>query len=86
MQWRPKQTTSKQQPRPRTSAPRPAEPAPRTPPPPPEPPEPSRPRQQRRGQRGQARSKKKVKLSRLKKPAGMSLEDWQIELRKQFGR
>jgi superfamily II DNA or RNA helicase len=27
-----------------------------------------------------------VKLSRLHKPEGMSLEDWQIELRRQFGR
>jgi superfamily II DNA or RNA helicase len=30
--------------------------------------------------------KRKAKLSRLHKPEGMSLEDWQIELRKQFGR
>src|SRR5260370_39720258 len=29
---------------------------------------------------------KKPKLSRLPKPEGMSLEDWQIELRRQFGR
>jgi superfamily II DNA or RNA helicase len=29
---------------------------------------------------------RKAKLSRLHKPAGMSLEDWQIELRRQFGR
>jgi superfamily II DNA or RNA helicase len=29
---------------------------------------------------------KKLKLSRLHKPEGMSLEDWQIELRRQFGR
>src|SRR5207248_160061 len=28
----------------------------------------------------------KPKLSRLQKPAGMSLEEWQIELRRQFGR
>src|SRR5262245_39480967 len=34
-----------------------------------------------------ARKKRKpVKLSRLQKPEGMSLEDWQIELRRQFGR
>src|SRR5262245_27206294 len=26
------------------------------------------------------------KLSRLQKPAGMSLEEWQTELRRQFGR
>ncbi len=30
--------------------------------------------------------KSKAKLSRTKKPDGMSLEDWQIELRRQFGR
>jgi superfamily II DNA or RNA helicase len=36
-------------------------------------------------QDGQARDRK-PKLSRLHKPAGMSLEDWQIELRRQFGR
>ncbi len=29
---------------------------------------------------------RRPKLSRLHKPAGMSLEDWQIELRRQFGR
>ncbi len=29
---------------------------------------------------------KKPKLSRLHRPEGMSLEDWQIELRRQFGR
>jgi superfamily II DNA or RNA helicase len=29
---------------------------------------------------------RKAKLSRLHKPPGMSLEDWQIELRRQFGR
>ena len=40
------------------------------PPPPPEPPKPA----------------KKVKVSRLHKPADMSLEEWQIELRRQFGR
>ena len=28
----------------------------------------------------------KPKLSRLQKPANLSLEDWQIELRRQFGR
>ena len=30
--------------------------------------------------------KKSPKLSRLQKPAGMSLEEWQLELRRQFGR
>src|SRR5436309_518804 len=29
---------------------------------------------------------KTPKISRLSKPAGMTLEEWQIELRKQFGR
>ena len=29
---------------------------------------------------------KPAKLSRLKRPADMSLEDWQVELRRQFGR
>ena len=32
------------------------------------------------------RTKKAPKLSRLQKPAGMSLEEWQVELRRQFGR
>jgi superfamily II DNA or RNA helicase len=32
------------------------------------------------------REKKRPKLSRLAKPEGMSLEDWQVELRRQFGR
>src|SRR6516165_1715503 len=32
------------------------------------------------------KKKKPAKLSRLHKPEGMSLEDWQIELRRQFGR
>src|ERR1700730_6489476 len=37
--------------------------------------------------RGQAaRSRKEGKLSRQYKPDGMSLEAWQYELRKQFGR
>jgi superfamily II DNA or RNA helicase len=34
----------------------------------------------------QAKKPKKLKLSRLNKPENMSLEDWQIELRRQFGR
>ena len=33
-----------------------------------------------------AKKRKAAKLSRLHKPEGMSLEDWQIELRRQFGR
>jgi superfamily II DNA or RNA helicase len=32
------------------------------------------------------KKRKPAKLSRLNKPEGMSLEDWQIELRRQFGR
>jgi superfamily II DNA or RNA helicase len=32
------------------------------------------------------KTRKPAKLSRLNKPDGMSLEDWQIELRRQFGR
>src|ERR1700761_4608958 len=33
-----------------------------------------------------AKAGKPAKLSRLQKPANMSLEQWQIELRRQFGR
>jgi len=47
------------------------------------------PRQTDQQEPGNQRSKEKrkaTKLSRLHKPAGMSLEDWQIELRRQFGR
>src|SRR5262249_55664079 len=33
-----------------------------------------------------AKQRKAAKLSRLHQPEGMSLEDWQIELRRQFGR
>ena len=32
------------------------------------------------------KKRKPAKLSRLHKPEGMSLEDWQVELRRQFGR
>jgi superfamily II DNA or RNA helicase len=35
---------------------------------------------------GRKKKRKQPKLSRLHKPEGMSLEDWQIELRRQFGR
>jgi superfamily II DNA or RNA helicase len=38
------------------------------------------------GNRRHANKDKKPKLSRLHRPADMSLEDWQIELRRQFGR
>ncbi len=34
----------------------------------------------------QTKQRRAPKLSRLHKPEGMSLEDWQIELRRQFGR
>jgi superfamily II DNA or RNA helicase len=34
----------------------------------------------------ESRKHKRPKLSRLAKPEGMSLEDWQVELRRQFGR
>jgi superfamily II DNA or RNA helicase len=54
----------------------------RTPPPEP-PPEPRRPPRRARAAR---KKRKPVKLSRLQKPEGMSLEDWQIQLRRQFGR
>ncbi len=101
MRWKPKKasakkTTKKSRPRPRPqadhapqagSAPRTTpsgkasksetrKTAPPTPPPQPaEPPEPTPEAENRRR-----------KLSRLHKPAEMSLEDWQIELRRQFGR
>src|SRR4051794_17897108 len=39
-----------------------------------------------RSARRKKKKKEKAKLSRLRKPEGMSLEDWQIELRRQFGR
>src|SRR5438874_1467140 len=70
MQWRQK-TTAKS-----TKAPPPKPRAPKPPPakrPPPD-------------RDGDAEKPRKPKLSRLQKPAGMSLEEWQIELRRQFGR
>ena len=36
--------------------------------------------------RKEGKKRKAAKLSRLQKPPEMSLEDWQIELRRQFGR
>ena len=36
--------------------------------------------------RPSGKKRKPAKLSRLHKPEGMSLEDWQVELRRQFGR
>src|SRR5437588_113329 len=40
----------------------------------------------RGNQRSGGEKKKPAKLSRLYKPQNMSLEDWQVELRRQFGR
>jgi superfamily II DNA or RNA helicase len=76
-----------EQPRARTRpvpAPRP-EPAPSAEPTPTRPARqrPARPTQSKKGKKGKG---KKEKLSRLNKPDGMSLEDWQRELRRQFGR
>jgi superfamily II DNA or RNA helicase len=73
MQWRQK-TTPKT-----TSTPRPtARPTAQPSPPPGEP--------CRRPKGKKEKPAKKPKLSRLHKPEHMSLEDWQIELRRQFGR
>src|SRR5438045_1241826 len=36
--------------------------------------------------KGKPKPRKPPQLSRLQKPANMSLEQWQVELRKQFGR
>ncbi len=94
MRWKPKKTKTKvkkkavksrPQPGPVTPPPAPranaarnarrAEPAPPVPPPAP----PSEPD-------GEGSEARRRKYSRLHKPAEMSLEDWQIELRRQFGR
>ena len=40
----------------------------------------------KRQEKKRKKKKKAAKLSRLAKPEDMSLEDWQIELRRQFGR
>src|SRR5262249_40731660 len=40
----------------------------------------------RRARKKQQKDRKAAKLSRLHKPEDMSLENWQIELRRQFGR
>ncbi len=70
MQWRPKKATTTKQHRPT-----------------PRPPEVSAAPPERRRRPGKRRKKAKpAKLSRLHKPADMSLEDWQIQLRRQFGR
>ncbi len=39
-----------------------------------------------RRRKASGKKRKPAKLSRLSKPEGMSLEDWQVELRRQFGR
>ena len=44
------------------------------------------PAQQRHSKRKKSQTKLRPKLSRLHKPADLSLEDWQIQLRRQFGR
>jgi superfamily II DNA or RNA helicase len=44
------------------------------------------PRSRKRRKQPTGQTQKPAKLSRLYKPADMSLEDWQIELRRQFGR
>src|SRR5438067_7159580 len=43
-------------------------------------------RAERARQQQRSQQRKAAKLSRQHKPEGMSLEDWQIELRRQFGR
>src|SRR5947209_10154917 len=48
-------------------------------------PEQRRPRAERKRDREDGKPRK-TKLSHLRKPEGMSLEEWQIELRRQFGR
>jgi superfamily II DNA or RNA helicase len=70
MQWRPKKSESIKQSTRRPS--RPVETRPHEPRPEPE--------------KSQTKQRRPAKLSRLHKPDGMSLEDWQIELRRQFGR
>lgn len=85
MQWRQKTTAKTKRP-----VPHPAKPTPRTPQPeqsaPPPPPQPQA-RTSRNTNRKKAKKDEKTrKLSRLQKPANMSLEDWQTELRRQFGR
>jgi superfamily II DNA or RNA helicase len=72
MQWRQKQPDSAP-----TTKPRPRPPQPE--------PEPERP-PRGNGKSDKSPKRKPRKLSHLKKPMGMSLEDWQRELRRQFGR
>src|SRR3954464_15758858 len=44
------------------------------------------PAQSRRSDKKKSRKSKKAKTPRTHKPEGMSLEDWQIALRREFGR
>ena len=90
MQWRQKQTAGEKTKRRTKRRPaRPPQPAPQ-----PEeamaPPQTPRPRPRRvaaaADEDKEKDSARSGKLSRLQKPAGMSLEDWQRELRRQFGR
>jgi superfamily II DNA or RNA helicase len=72
MQWRPKTSEStKQSSRRQSRSVEKRHPAPK--------PEPE-------AEKPQEKARRQSKLSRLHKPEGMSLEDWQIELRRQFGR
>src|SRR5947209_3892636 len=72
MQSRPEATTAKG-----PRAPEPRTPAAEKPPS-------ERGEDRKRGKSGKKR--KAAKLARLHKPEGMSLEDWQVDLRRQFGR
>jgi len=83
MQWRQKDTNSAPTTKPRPRPPQPErEPAQAGPTPPPEPEPPPR----DNGKPDKSAKRRPGKLSHLKKPEGMSLEDWQRELRRQFGR
>jgi superfamily II DNA or RNA helicase len=75
MQWRQKQTNSAPTAKARSRPPQPERAAPPTEPPP-----------RNNKKAGKSGKHKPRKLSHLKKPPGMSLEDWQRELRRQFGR
>jgi len=91
MQWRPKKTSqtkkSKRRPKHRPSPPPQPESAEtrQQPPPAPQLEETLRRRARDNPSEDGEDRQRRAKLSRLTKPAGMSLEDWQIELRRQFG-
>ena len=83
MQWRQKTTKSTPQTQSRPRPPQPErQPRQTAPDPLPEPERPPR----DNGKKDKSAKRKPRKLSHLKKPEGMSLEDWQRELRRQFGR